>query len=335
MSLNQNYVIVDNPNQPDASLRVASPFAELIDVPANGKNNFDESIAKVTVQDMYLPHYSMRISKGEFGHDALFLNTSAQGLEYLGSCLFPYGNFQSHSVNGQKVVQSYSGTQNFKFDPQNEMRHRIAAHTPFHLIHFTVDPRYFLNFLPDEERWADELKLKIEKQERVFGNHSPAITLAQERALETILNCPLGGKLGEIMIETAITQIILIQMNIIFQQDPSIKSINKRDVEIAQGLKQHLTSNFLCDHTLEDLSKNFGTNTTKLMMLFKKNFGKSIFEFLSELRMDYAHKLLQDEHAVTEVSRIVGYKNAHHFSTAFKKRFGICPSQLIKLKIAG
>jgi AraC-type DNA-binding domain-containing proteins len=124
-------------------------------------------------------------------------------------------------------------------------------------------------------------------------------------------------------------------MNIIFQQDQPIKSINKRDVEIIQGLKEHLMVNFLEDHTLEELSKNFGTNTTKLMMLFKKNFGKSIFEFISELKMNYAHKLLLDDYQVIEVSRIVGYKNAHHFSTAFKKRFSICPSQLSKLKMAG
>ncbi|NML68572.1 helix-turn-helix transcriptional regulator [Chryseobacterium sp. RP-3-3] len=31
---------------------------------------------------------------------------------------------------------------------------------------------------------------------------------------------------------------------------------------------------------------------------------------------------------ISEVSDVVGYKNPRHFSTAFKKKFGIVPSPL-------
>jgi AraC-like DNA-binding protein len=43
--------------------------------------------------------------------------------------------------------------------------------------------------------------------------------------------------------------------------------------------------------------------------------------------MEHAFRLLRDDGLlVTEVSRNVGYKNPNHFSTAFKKKFGINPS---------
>jgi AraC-like DNA-binding protein len=76
-------------------------------------------------------------------------------------------------------------------------------------------------------------------------------------------------------------------------------------------------------------SESKAANTNKLMALFKKTFGKSLFEYISELKMDMAHRMLQEEgKMVVEVARVMGYKNPNHFSTAFKKRFGISPSKV-------
>ena len=56
------------------------------------------------------------------------------------------------------------------------------------------------------------------------------------------------------------------------------------------------------------------------MSLFKKVFGRSIFEFIGELRMDHAMELLRDHGLlVTEVARTVGYKNPNHFSSLLKE----------------
>ena len=65
------------------------------------------------------------------------------------------------------------------------------------------------------------------------------------------------------------------------------------------------------------------------MSLFKKVFGKSIFEFIAEQRMDHAMQLLQ-EHGltITEVARTVGYKNPNLFSAAFMRRYGVKPCEL-------
>jgi YesN/AraC family two-component response regulator len=45
--------------------------------------------------------------------------------------------------------------------------------------------------------------------------------------------------------------------------------------------------------------------------------------------MEYAKKLLEKEGLqVKEVAPILGYKNPHHFTVAFKKKFGVNPSHL-------
>jgi AraC-like DNA-binding protein len=44
-----------------------------------------------------------------------------------------------------------------------------------------------------------------------------------------------------------------------------------------------------------------------------------------------AHRLLLDEQMyVNEVADLVGYKHPHHFTAAFKRKFGIMPKELKK-----
>ena len=141
----------------------------------------------------------------------------------------------------------------------------------------------------------------------------------------------MEGKLGYMMIETSIIQVLLIHLHSLFYKEEAFKQpvANRRDFEIIQQLKDHLTKTFLEDHCLSTLARQFGTNTNKLMSLFKKIFGRSIFEFIGELRMDHAMELLRDHGLlVTEVARTVGYKNPNHFSCAFKRKYGISPSDL-------
>jgi AraC-like DNA-binding protein len=46
--------------------------------------------------------------------------------------------------------------------------------------------------------------------------------------------------------------------------------------------------------------------------------------------MDTAYALLQTHKSVNEVAEIVGYKYAHHFTDAFKKKYNMLPSRVSK-----
>ena len=63
---------------------------------------------------------------------------------------------------------------------------------------------FLRQFLPEDEPWAEKLKARIERKERIVGDHFAAIEPAQEQALKNIFNTPLKGKLGYMMIETSI-----------------------------------------------------------------------------------------------------------------------------------
>lgn len=75
------------------------------------------------------------------------------------------------------------------------------------------------------------------------------------------------------------------------------------------------------------LAGRVGTNACYLKRQFKRTFGTTIYAYILQLRMEKALKLLQlKEKRISEIAHIVGYKHAAHFTTAFKKHYGVTPT---------
>lgn len=78
--------------------------------------------------------------------------------------------------------------------------------------------------------------------------------------------------------------------------------------------------------SLEELGKKIGCSHFYLSRIFSTQTGKTITQYLRQLRMDKAAELLRGgEHNVTEVALEVGYNSLSHFSAAFHETFGCCP----------
>jgi AraC family transcriptional activator of pyochelin receptor len=79
--------------------------------------------------------------------------------------------------------------------------------------------------------------------------------------------------------------------------------------------------------SLMELARQVGLNDFKLKMGFRRVFGKTVFGYLHELRMERSRLLLEEgKMNVKEVSYAVGYMDSGRFSDAFKKQFGVRPS---------
>lgn len=83
--------------------------------------------------------------------------------------------------------------------------------------------------------------------------------------------------------------------------------------------------------SLPDLAQQIGTNERYLKDHFKTMFGTTVFGFIHDVRMDRARELLgQGDKSVAQVARLLGYKHASHFSSVFKKQFGVTPKEVIR-----
>ncbi len=76
------------------------------------------------------------------------------------------------------------------------------------------------------------------------------------------------------------------------------------------------------------LSKEVYLSPNYISLIFKKETGSTAVEYITQVRMEAAKKLLSDtEMKILEVAETVGYENPQYFSTVFKKYTGVHPQQ--------
>ena len=85
--------------------------------------------------------------------------------------------------------------------------------------------------------------------------------------------------------------------------------------------------------SLNELSSKYDIPVRKLKEGFAEIYGKSLFSYISEVRLDEAHAALeQTDTPMKTISRNLGYSHVNHFITAFKKQFGYSPGSLRRKK---
>jgi two-component system response regulator YesN len=79
---------------------------------------------------------------------------------------------------------------------------------------------------------------------------------------------------------------------------------------------------------VKQLAEQFHLNHSYLSVLFKKEMGRTISDFMQEARMNKAKELLRDPGIkVYEVAEQVGFQTAAYFTFLFKKTTGTTPQE--------
>lgn len=106
--------------------------------------------------------------------------------------------------------------------------------------------------------------------------------------------------------------------------------LHEKDREVLFKVEKFLLENLFNDFPgIEELAKKFHISETKIKKDFKLFFGKSIFQFYQEKRMQLAKQLLDsNKFIIGDVAIKLGYQNPSKFSYAFKSVNGILPSEV-------
>ena len=113
------------------------------------------------------------------------------------------------------------------------------------------------------------------------------------------------------------------------EQCPYIMSDDQ--VQKIKKAKEIIITKYNNPPTLAELSQQVKLSLRKLKEGFKEVYGKPVFQYLLEYKMDLAKKMLNDgSYNVNEVSLELGYSTASHFISAFKKKYDITPKKYLK-----
>ena len=110
-------------------------------------------------------------------------------------------------------------------------------------------------------------------------------------------------------------------------QPPSHAPVGKAERMMDQ-VQDYLEKNYMYDVSQESVSQILNFSPSYFSKLFKAHFGVTFVEYLTDLRIRAAQRLLADPlRSAAEVAGMVGYEDANYFAKTFKKKTGMTPTQ--------
>ena len=95
--------------------------------------------------------------------------------------------------------------------------------------------------------------------------------------------------------------------------------------------KSYMTTFYSHNIKIDDLANTLGLNRKYLAKIFKKSTGKTMSDFLLEVRMRNASGAVSNgERNITKIASMVGFEDPLFFSRQFKKYYGVSPTDFIK-----
>ncbi|MCR8658641.1 AraC family transcriptional regulator [Paenibacillus endoradicis] len=93
---------------------------------------------------------------------------------------------------------------------------------------------------------------------------------------------------------------------------------------------RYIEENYSSTLSREQLAQRTGFSHAYYSRLFKQTIGKSSQDYVTEVRMKHARRLLlNEEGTIVDVASKVGYSNSLYFSRMFKKHVGVSPTVYI------
>lgn len=108
------------------------------------------------------------------------------------------------------------------------------------------------------------------------------------------------------------------------------QSASARDQEVFDHITAQFGDPMLC---IQSVTDRFGITEYALQRIVRNATGKSFFEYLDSLRMNHARLLLlETEMPLAAIIEKCGYNSRNTFYKAFKRTFGMAPSELREKK---
>jgi len=223
------------------------------------------------------------------------------------------------------------GKHNLLFAPHSKSSHRVNKNDCLQIFHISLENDYFLRMLGTADEVTEEWISSIHRRKAFAGApKEQPITPAMMRIISEITTCNWTGVMRKLYLESKVIELLVLQIEQFkYRRTHSHTAAVSGDIDKLKQLKEMLDRNFLDEYTLYDLVKTTSLNEFKLKTGFKQLYNVPVFAYIKQLRMQHAYQLLTDSNMkVEEVSDILGYNHAHHFSAAFKKHFGKTPSSV-------
>lgn len=199
--------------------------------------------------------------------------------------------------------------------------------TTLEYLQIDIDYQYMLHLIrpaPDGES-AELLEQLIKNRFIFLQPHTPPFTTVEmHMIMKEISGYPRQGVLQKLFIEAKVIKLLML----IFEQF-SEKHHTDQPSETPETVKKYIDEHYHTHLRTEDIARLIGINQNTIRKEFKSRFHMTVSDYIAELRMLKAKKMIIDRKVmIKEIAIECGYEYVQNFTRAFKKKFGISPEKL-------
>lgn len=198
-----------------------------------------------------------------------------------------------------------------------------------HCLNVHLDPALLPTFLVGEAEPLPVLVQTLMKDNDWQTVLSPQKTTpAMSGTIRQILNCPFQGFTKRMYLQAKVLELLALQLAVFEPEDRSVSlGLKSQTIDRVQAAAEILAENLDAPPAISDLAQRVGVSERTLQRGFQSVFGMTVFGYLTDRRMLQADRWLRASKSVADVANLVGYSNPGHFAAAFKRKFGITPTQ--------
>lgn len=240
---------------------------------------------------------------------------------------------------GEMVTNHFNGLQhrfdanehNIMYVPEFDGVGIYEGHQPrqFFEIHFLAS--HFLELVKGSGHLLERFAEKVANREFAdLGARNLPITIPMHQCIRDIMQCSYTGRLKFLFLQSKCIELLTMQAMAFEQALQSLASSvikSTHDKNCILYAREYLLQHIDTPPTLTELAAIAGTNEFKLKKGFKELFNNTVFGYLSDTKLTQAKMLLQNGCSIKAVADQLGYSSVQHFSTAFKKKFGVPPGK--------
>jgi len=124
---------------------------------------------------------------------------------------------------------------------------------------------------------------------------------------------------------TEIISFLFTERLLVVEEEQFPKNKAKRLVEM---VKNFIHSNYSTIRHQSAIAQRCKTDINYLNILFKKEIGQTLYQYLTTVRMEHAKYMLENSTvSVNSIATAIGYPNSNSFTRVFRKKFSLTPTE--------
>jgi len=230
--------------------------------------------------------------------------------------------------DGVRELSFQPTTAGFYCQQRDRLTARRATAERHQFLTVELSPAYLRKHLAGTEAGLHPIAQNILRGEQTVAlSEMTRLTAEQQQLLASLRHPPVFASAQPIWYQAKTLEVMAA---LLFHAPTEMEFFCRRQQRLSQDRVDRviaiLKSKLADPPGLEALGKQVACSSFYLSRTFSQQMGKTISQYLRQLRMEKAAELLRaGKLNVTQVAMEVGYSSSSHFSLAFHETFGCCP----------